>query len=100
MFGKTIWDKLPECIFENFEINRVKRGEFQYFQKSTGVIYPKNRPNQTCGDWLITRNQQLQNNFVNGAVYYNEPCDYILFIFHRYSFYKKYCYCLYQILQY
>ena len=25
MFGRTIWDKLPECIFENFEIGRVKR---------------------------------------------------------------------------
>ena len=26
MFGRAIWDKLPECIFENFEIARVKRG--------------------------------------------------------------------------
>ena len=25
MFGRVIWDKLPECIFENFEIARVKR---------------------------------------------------------------------------
>ena len=24
MFGRAIWDKLPECIFENFEIARVK----------------------------------------------------------------------------
>lgn len=23
-FGRTIWDKLPECIFEKFEIARVK----------------------------------------------------------------------------
>ena len=23
MFGKTIWDKLLECIFESFEIARV-----------------------------------------------------------------------------
>ena len=44
MFGKEIWDKLPECIFENFEITRV--------------IYPKNRPNQPSGYWLITPNQQ------------------------------------------
>ena len=35
-FGKAIWDKLPECIFENFEIARVKRGQFQNFQKSRG----------------------------------------------------------------
>ena len=25
MFGRAIWDKLPECIFENFEIARVNR---------------------------------------------------------------------------
>ena len=25
MFGRWIWDKLSECIFENFEIARVKR---------------------------------------------------------------------------
>ena len=24
MSGRAIWDKLPECIFENFEIARVK----------------------------------------------------------------------------
>ena len=33
-FGKTVWDKLPECIFENVEIARVKQGQFQHFQKS------------------------------------------------------------------
>ena len=33
MFGRAIWDKLLECIFENFEITRVKRGQFQNFQK-------------------------------------------------------------------
>ena len=25
MFGRAIWDKLPECIFENFEIAQVKQ---------------------------------------------------------------------------
>ena len=25
MFGSAIWDKLPECIFENFEIARAKQ---------------------------------------------------------------------------
>ena len=34
MFGRAIWNKLPECILENFEIARVKRGQFQIFQKS------------------------------------------------------------------
>ena len=50
MFGKAIWDKLSECIFENFEILK--------FLKITWVIYFKIRPNQTCGYWLITPNQQ------------------------------------------
>ena len=34
MFGRMIWDKLPSCIFENFEIDLVKWGQFQNFQKS------------------------------------------------------------------
>ena len=41
MFGRTIWDKLRECIFENFEIAQVKRGQFQNFQKSRRWIIPK-----------------------------------------------------------
>ena len=42
MFGRAIWDKLPECIFENFEITRVqKRGQFQNFQKSRERFIPK-----------------------------------------------------------
>ena len=36
MFGWAIWDKLPECICKNFEIARVKLGQFQNFQKSRG----------------------------------------------------------------
>ena len=48
MFGRTIWDKLPECIFENFETVQVKKR----------VIHPKNDPNQICGYWLITPNQE------------------------------------------
>ena len=32
MFGRANWDKLPECIFENFEIARVKQGQFPVFQ--------------------------------------------------------------------
>ena len=41
MFGRTIWVKLPECIFENFEIARVKRGQFQKFRKLRGRFIPK-----------------------------------------------------------
>ena len=36
MFMSAIWDKLTKCIFENFEIARVKRGKFQKFRKSRG----------------------------------------------------------------
>ena len=36
MFERAIWDKLPERIFENFEIGRVKQGQFQNFEKSRG----------------------------------------------------------------
>ena len=41
MFGRVIWDKLPECIFGNFEIAQVKRGQFQNFQESWGWFIPK-----------------------------------------------------------
>ena len=33
-FRKAIWDKLPICIFENFEIALVKREQFQNLQKN------------------------------------------------------------------
>ena len=33
---EVMWDKLPKCIFENFEIFQVKQGQFQNFQKSRG----------------------------------------------------------------
>ena len=32
ILGGTIWDKLLECIFENFQIARVKRGQFKFFK--------------------------------------------------------------------
>ena len=53
MFGRVIWDKLPECIFENFEIVIV----LLVFSKIARVIYLKKHPNQTCDYWLITPNQ-------------------------------------------
>ena len=33
MFGMAICDKLPDSIFENFEIARVKQGQSQIFQR-------------------------------------------------------------------
>ena len=55
MFGRDIWGKLSECIFENFEMSETRA--IQNFQKSR-VIYPKNRQNQACDFWLIITNQQ------------------------------------------
>ena len=34
-------DKLPESIFENFEIAEVNRKQFQNFQKSRGLFVAK-----------------------------------------------------------
>ena len=53
MFGKTIWDKFLDCFFENFEIVKVKRRQFQNFQNYKGNLSPKS-PNQTFDYWLIT----------------------------------------------
>ena len=41
MLGRAICDKLPECIFESFEIALVKQGQFLNFQKSRGWLIPK-----------------------------------------------------------
>ena len=41
LFERGIWNKLSECIFEDFETARVKRGQFQNFQKSRGLFIPK-----------------------------------------------------------
>ena len=56
MFGRAIWDKLLKCIFENFEIARVRQYSkaISKFSKITNVIYSKNDANQTCDYWLIT----------------------------------------------
>ena len=57
--------KMPECIFENFEIAPIKTRTISKVSKITRVIYPRNCPNQKCDDWLITPYQQthcIQNN--------------------------------------
>ena len=41
MLRRAIWDKLPEGVFENFEIARVNRRQFQNFQKSPGWFIPE-----------------------------------------------------------
>ena len=58
MFGRAIWDKLPKCIVENFEIAWVKQGQLQNFKKITSMIYSKSCLNQLCDYWLNTPKQQ------------------------------------------
>ena len=41
MLGRAIWDKLPECIFKNVEITRVKREQFQNFKNHEGDLSPE-----------------------------------------------------------
>ena len=57
IFGRAIWGKLTECIFENFECPS-KTSAISIFSNITKVIYPKNCPKQTCDSCLTTRNQQ------------------------------------------
>ena len=48
MFGRAIWDKLPECILENFEMARVKC-DFKIFKNhddDLSQISPENIPKQ------------------------------------------------------
>ena len=57
MFGTSIWGKLTESIWK-FWNYPSKTKTISKFSKMTRVTYPKNCPNQTCGYWLITPNQQ------------------------------------------
>lgn len=41
MFGRAVWNKLPEAIFQNFEIAREKQGQFQSFKKPRGWFIPR-----------------------------------------------------------
>ena len=46
MFGREIWDKLPECTFENFEIARGSEGNSKFSKNREGDFSQK-LPNQT-----------------------------------------------------
>ena len=50
MLRRAIWDKLPECIFENFETARKKKMPNHERDLSRKLSEPK------CGYWLITPN--------------------------------------------
>ena len=88
MFGKPIWDKLPECIFENFEIESnvgnfkiLKNHDGDLSQKAfqpnmwllvnhtkpTKVLY-HNLGNYKSGSGQFQNSQQLQNNTAKSAM--------------------------------
>ena len=41
MFERTTWNKLPECIFDNFSKINFQISKFQSFQKSRGHLSRK-----------------------------------------------------------
>ena len=38
MFGRAIWDKLPECIFENFEIR--EHADWMFLKYKSDIFQP------------------------------------------------------------
>ena len=101
MLGRAIWNKLPQCIFENFENVRVKRREFQIFQNLRGWFIAKiarnkhvitNKVNHTkpiktvlklisfksrqlqISEREITKQRAITNNTVNGAMLISINC--------------------------
>ena len=58
MFARAIWDKLPESIFENFEIAQVEWGQFQIFKNHEGDLSHKFlEPNM----WLLINHTKPTN---------------------------------------
>ena len=68
MFLKAIWDKLPICIFESFEIARVKREkQFQIFEYHKGDLSQKS-PKPNMG--LLVNHVKPTSTLVDGLSYY------------------------------
>ena len=61
MFGRAIWDKLPECIFENFEITRVQNeGNFKIFKNHARDLSPKLPEPILYWNWYLLTVSKLQ----------------------------------------
>ena len=59
MLGGAIWDKLSECIFEKFEIARVKNeGNFKIFKNHVRDLSQK-LPEQNM--WLLVNHTKPTN---------------------------------------
>ena len=68
LFGRAIWNKLPECIFDNIEITRVKREQFQNFQKSREWFISK----IVRTKHMITgKSHQINKHFVLKLIFFN-----------------------------
>ena len=48
MFGREIWDKLPQCTFENFEIARGSEGNSKFSKNREGDFSQKLPEPNTC----------------------------------------------------
>ena len=65
LFGRTIWHRLPECIYVNFEITQVEQEQFQNLQKSWGSFILKIA--------VVTGQSQHSNKcFVLKPIYFNK----------------------------
>ena len=77
MLERAIWDKLPESIFENIEIARVKRGWFipKIARNKHVITGESHQANKLFVLKLISfKSGQLQNNTVNGAMSISINC--------------------------
>ena len=76
MLGRAIWDKLSECIFENFEIARVKPGNFKIFENYEGGLSQKSpEPNM----WLLVNHTKpTKTLYVSKLMSVLSPYDYSL----------------------
>ena len=77
MFERAIWDKLPQCIFKNFEVFKNHEGGLPPKSPETNMWLLVNHIELTktfYWNWYLLRvgkyksaSGQLQNNAVNGA---------------------------------
>ena len=64
MFGRAIWDKLPECIFENAGVKR----NFKIFKNHEGNLSQKSpEPNM----WFTGQSHHTNKHFVLKLKYFN-----------------------------
>ena len=66
MFGRVNWDKLPECIFENFQIPRANEGNFIIFKNLEGDLSQKlPEPNM----WLLVNHTKPTTLYIETKIF-------------------------------